>query len=391
MSIQPRLPSILLVSLALTVSGSLAQNASDITPPPSAIGSNISQDYQGPAPSTFQKELVGPLLLLRAGKISSDGKSITLPLYKGQMNDGRSVWYILTDTDDQGNANALGLNYSSKLTYGNTERSARPAKLEKDGSLTFSRGTVDFAPKHAVTPGNAPNFFPPTAFQPGGVGDQDYSPIISVTNAGGHIYNAPIVAFDVKAEQINNCEGGVNHDLVHDKVLKICPNDQTVTLALTPGFSFGKPVSYLSLEASDAAVASLENVTLAPGLQDILVGRDDGAFSAVERLFTTVNGPMGLGNPQRQGLNSALGDKAPDGPLNVLGGIPTVATDYSPLWDVNVGEWTANAVSKDYRSRVMNEFQYLSLVQKGFITGPAGTKFGSSGIIVNCPIVMRLL
>ena len=387
----PNPSRILLTSLALTVSGSLAQNASDITPPPSAVGSNISQDYQGPAPSTFQKELVGPLLLLRAGKISSDGKSVTLPLYKGQMKDGRSVWYILTDTDDQGNANALGLNYSSKITYGNTARAARPAKLEKDGSLTFSRGTVDFAPKHAVTPGDAPNFFPPKAFQPGGVGDRDYSPLISITNAGGHIYNAPVVAFNVSEEQINNCDGGVNHDLVHDRVLKICPADQTVTLALTPGFSFGKPVSYLSMESNDPAVAAVENVTLAPGLNDVLIGRDDGAFSAVERLFATVNGPMGLDNPQRQGLDSALGDKAPDGPLNILGGIPTVATDYSPLWDVNVGEWTADAVNKGYRSRVIDEFQYLSLVQKGFITGPGGKTFGSSGVIVNCPIVMRLL
>ena len=176
---------------------------------------------------------------------------MTLPLYKGQMKDGRSVWYILTDTDDQGNANALGLNYSSKLTYGNTARSARPAKLEKDGSLTFSRGTVDFAPKHTVTPGDAPNFFPAQSLsarrrrrprlQPAHFGHQCGRPHLQRAHRG----------FRCQAEQINNCDGGVNHDLVHDKVLKICPADQTVTLALTPGFSFGKPVSYMSLEASD--------------------------------------------------------------------------------------------------------------------------------------------
>jgi hypothetical protein len=381
----------LIATLALSSGLALAQSADTITPPPSSVGSNISQDYQGPAPSSFQKELVGPLLLLRAGKISADGKSVTLPLYKGQMIEGRSVWYILTDTTDQGNANALGHNYSAKLNYGNTGHSARPARLEKDGSLTFMRGTVNFAPKHAVMPGNAPNFFPPKSFQAGGVGDQDYSPLISLINAGGHIYNAPIVAFDVSADKINNCEGGVNHDLVHDKVLKICPADKTVTLQMTPGFSFGKPNMYLSMESNDPAVAAVENVTLAPALNDVLVGRDDGAFSAVERLFTIVNGPMGLNNPQRQGLDSALGDKAPDGPLNILGGIPTVATDYSPLWDVNVGEWTADAINKGYRSRIIDEFQYLGLVQKGFITAPGGKKFGSSGVVVNCPIVMRLL
>jgi len=39
-----------------------------------------------------------------------------------------------------------------------------------------------------------------------------------------------------------------------------------------------------------------------------------------------VNGPTGKDNPQRQGLNSAIIDGL--SPLNILGGIPTVATDY---------------------------------------------------------------
>ena len=30
-------------------------------------------------------------------------------------------------------------------------------------------------------------------FQPGSVGDKDYSPVVRVLNAGDHIYDAPIV------------------------------------------------------------------------------------------------------------------------------------------------------------------------------------------------------
>ena len=41
------------------------------------------------------------------------------------MKDGRLVWYILTDTTDQGNAEALGLNYSPKLNYAATGRGVR--------------------------------------------------------------------------------------------------------------------------------------------------------------------------------------------------------------------------------------------------------------------------
>jgi hypothetical protein len=39
-----------------------------------------------------------------------------------------------------------------------------------------------------------------------------------------------------------------------------------VTLALTPGFSFAKPVLYLSTESSDEGVATLEGATFAPAL-----------------------------------------------------------------------------------------------------------------------------
>jgi hypothetical protein len=81
------------------------------------------------------------------------------------------------------------------------------------------------------------------------------------------------------------------------------------------------------MDASVDLAAAMEVVTLAPGLADIPVGADDSFASAVERIFPVVNGPMGVDNPQRQGFNSALAGEG--GPLNTLGGIPTIATDYS--------------------------------------------------------------
>ena len=123
------------------------------------------------------------------------------------------------------------------------------------------------------------------------------------------------------------------------------------------------------------------------------MGSDDSAFSAVERLFAIINGPVntqpGVINPQRQSFNSAL--RGEGGPLNTFSGIPTVATDYSPLWDLNVGQWTQKAIDHNYRARVKEEFQILGLVRSGWMTGPGGKAFGSSGLIVNCPIVFRFL
>ncbi len=376
--------------LLAAVSAIFAASANaQIAPPPPSVGAQVPTTYFGPMPVDVQRELIGPYKLLKAGEVDLKAETVKLPLYQGKMRDGRKVWYILTDTTDAENAAALGLNFAAKLQYAAVGRGARHATLEKDTTLTFESGTVDFSPKRRVVPGTAPNYFPPKAAEPGSIGDQDYSPLVKIDNAGGAIYNAPIVAFNVEASQINFCDGNPDYSLVHDKVVRICPSDQTVTLQLTEGFSFARPVLYLSMDANDPVVATLEGVTMAPGLKDITVGHDDSAFSATERLFLFANGPTGKENPQRQGLNSAITDGL--SPLNVFGGIPTVATDYSPLWDLNLGVWTRDSIEKGYRSRLLQEFQVLDFAEKGFITGPNGGKFGSTGFIVNCPIIWRYL
>ena len=361
----------------------------DIAPAPPSIGAAVPLTYFGPAPSTVQKELVGPVQLLRSGTIDMNESTITLPLYQGHVKGiGERVWYILTDTTDKGNADALGLNWSPKLA--NSAPGARVATLLPNATLEFHSGTVDFSPEHSVAPSADPaNPFPPSVAQPGSIGDKDYSPIVLVENAGGQIYNAPIVAFGADSSEINFCGGNPDYSLVHDKVVSICPSEGTVTIKLTSGFSFARPVLYLSTDASVPLAAALESATVAPKLLNITTGHDDSAFSAVERLFLFANGPTGKGNPQRQGLNSTLMGEG--SPLNVLGGIPTIATDYSPLWDLNLGVWTQEAIDNGYRSRLTEEFAILGFVEQGWITGLGGGQYGSVGMIVNCPIVFRFL
>ena len=362
----------------------------EVQPAPASIGADIPATYFGPPPSEVNKNLVGPVELLRAGEIDMEAGTVTLPLYEGRMADGTPVWYVLTDTTDQANAEALGLNHSAKLAYANVEGAVRTGTLEQDLTLTFDQGTVDFEPGFVLIPGEGEVAFPPLTAQPGSVGDEAYSPMVKIENAGGHIYNAPIVAFGNTAEEIAFCDGDPDHSLVHDRVVAICPEEQTVTIQMVVGFSFARPVFYMSFDASDPMVATLEMATFAPALSNIQVGFDDGAFSALERLFVTANGPTGSDNPQRQGLNSALlGEGA--GPLNVFGGVPTLALDYSPLWDLNLGVWTEEAIDAGYRSRMIDEFQFLGMAQQGHITGMEGGPFGSTGFIINCPIVARLL
>jgi hypothetical protein len=303
---------------------------------------------------------------------------------------GENVWYILTDTTDAGNAEGLGLNFSAKLNFAATGRGVRTATLMRDGLLVFDVGAVDFSPQRQVVPGGpGERAFPPRIAEPGSVGDDFYTPLVKIRNAGMHVYNAPVVAFDVDAEEIHFPEGGVDYAKVHDSVVAVDTVNETVTIALPAGFSFGRPVLYMSMDTSSPDTAALEAATFAPGLQDIEVGNDDSAFSAVERIFLFTNGATGCDNPHRQGLSAAISDG--ETPFNVLGGIPTLATDYSPLWDVNLGEWTQQAIAQRLRARMIDEFQILSFVEFGFVTGPGGTQYGSVGAIVNCPIVFRFL
>lgn len=364
-----------------------------VDPASPSIGADIPETYFGPDPSTVQKEFIGRLQLLTAGKLDERAGTITLPLYRGNVRAGnRTVYYILTDTTDEGNAKSLGLNFSAKLTYAAvSNRAVRTGTLRRDGMLEFDAGFVDFTPERRIVPGTGASPFPPIVAEPGSVGDNSYSPLVRIVNAGNHIYNAPIVAAG-DSSTFRNMDGTVNRRAVHDGVVSININPanefaSTVTMRLAPGFSFARPVLYLSTDASSPLVAALEEATLAPGLADIDVGNDDSAFSAVERIFVAINGPRGCENPQRQGIESAMMDGRR--PLNVLGGIPTVATDYSPLWDLNAYQWTQQAIDRGYRSRLTEEFQILSFAERGFITGIGGEKFGSEGSIINCPIVHR--
>ena len=387
------------ILIGLTASALFAQAIPEgpgcaVNPASPSVGADVPETYFGPDPSTVKKELIGRLQLLTAGKLDERAGTITLPLYRGTVRAGnRTVWYILTDTTDEGNAKGLGLNFSAKLNYAAvSSRSVRTGTLRRDGMLDFDAGYVDFTPERRIVPNSGPSPFPPLVAEPGSVGDNSYSPLVRIVNAGNHIYNAPIVAAG-ESTTFYNMDGTINRRSVLDTVVSINVNQtnpsggSTVTMRLIPGFSFARPVLYLSTDASSPVVAALEEATYAPGLSEIEVGNDDSAFSAVERIFVAINGPRGCNNPQRQGIESAMIDGRR--PLNVLGGIPTVATDYSPLWDLNAYQWTQSAIDLGYRSRLTEEFQILSFAERGFITGIGGAKFGSEGTIINCPIVHR--
>lgn len=409
----------------------MEEDEDDAAPAPPSIGADVPITYFGPSPSSVNPNLIGPHQLLTAGSIDLEATpttTVTLPLYEGLLasegpKSGSKIWYIVTDTSDRDNAEALGLNFSAKLAFADLpdgmsdslmSSTVRTAYYDADGMLIVKGGPVDFTPERQVAPGSTDvsgtnNLLASLDFEPGAVGadlgdpDGFYSPLVQITNAGNHVYNAPMVSFGASADQLENyCDGisdeerSAAYELLHDSVVAICPGEDgepgTVTLQMVNGFSFGRPVLYISTDATAEIAAALEGAIYAPALGNIPVGGDDSLFSSIERIFGFTNGPTNEfdeANPQRQGFNSAISGEG--FPLNVLGGIPTIATDYSPLWDLNLGEWTQEAIELGYRSRMTEEFAILGMVDRGFVTGPGGSAYGSTGIIINCPIVHRLL
>ena len=361
----------------------------NLFPAPASIGTTVPLSYFGPPPSSQNPSLVGPEQLLKSGTLDVANGTITLPLYLGSMKGTKkNVWYILTDVSDSQVASELGLNFSAKLTF--AANGARTANLDANGNLVFDKGTVDFSPVRNVAAGPAGAEFPPVSAQPGAVGDKNYSPLVRVLNDGGTIYDAPIVAFDVGANEIEFPNGNVDYSKVHDQVVAIDPANMTVTLNVINGFSFGRPVWYLSMDTSTALGAAIEHNTFAPLQANLPLGKDDTFASPIERIFIATNGPEegGCNNPLRQGLSADLADSFR--PNNVVGGIPTLALDYSPIWDANLYEWTQDAINQGFRGQLREEFQILKFVQDGLLTGPGGKPFGSFGFSINCPIVIRL-
>jgi hypothetical protein len=304
----------------------------------------------------------GRTLFISSAQENGDGTA-WLPVYHG-TSAGKEVLYIILDTSSGSLSSSLGVNESQKLANAANTAAVQRVASRDVTHLDFP-ATVDFSPKRVVVAG--PNGFPPAAAAPGAVGNAGYSPLVQLPD--GTIVNAPHIA---------NATGQA------DKALAFV--GARVKLLETAGFQGGKPVLYISTDASDPGAAALENSTYAPQLNSAPRAGDDSGDSARASLAAFVNGQTGATNPQRQGLNSALLDGL--SPLNVLRWNPGQGR-YSPLWDVHPAAWTPAVVAAGGNLRQTDWGTIQGLVDHGQITGPGGAKFSPANFIVDCPIVSQ--
>jgi hypothetical protein len=302
--------------------------------------------------------------LFVSSAVENGDDTVTLPLHSG-LSHGQQVWYVVLDASTSNAAARYGANRSNKLQ--NARNTAAVQKVTVSGGVVHFPATVDFTPDRVVVPG--PTGFPPAAAEPGAVGETGYSPLIELPD--GTLLDAP---------QIANASGQA------DKVVSLDTARGRVTYRETNGFSRNDPVRYVSTDSSDPAAAALEDVTYAPALNAAPFAGGDGTNSARASLAAFVNGQTGAGNPQRQGLNSAILDGLD--PLNNLAWRPNQGR-YSPLWDVFAAQWSAAAVAAHQNVRQTAFADVAKLAKRGLVTSPGGAPFGPAGFIVICPIISQ--
>jgi hypothetical protein len=374
------------------------------------------------------------LTLESAIQVNFNNDTVRLPIYPGtapvpgKPGQTERVWYILEDASDSGLAHDLGVNYAPKLAniaIGDpaavqtvTLGSPTPGQNPFGPAEVQFQGAPDFSPTRIAVPG--PTGFPLKSFQPGAVAGPGYSPFIKIAGSDV-VYNAPIIAtgdmpFDV-----------THHTNTADRVLGIhiagpsAPGhfaESWADLLFVKGFDAGQPIVYLSTDAGQPLTSVLERSTYVPALNNAAFnGGDDFLGSSRERLFGFINGQTGADNPQSQGFQHLVldGHASEDASLtntglinalrhggdllNVFGDFPTLADPrhadaYSPLWDAQLGLWTAKAVKEGLNTRQIDENQVFNLAatRPDLLTGvnPATGQpapYGSVGVDINCAVI----
>jgi hypothetical protein len=318
-------------------------------------------------------------LFLTSGQVDLTREVVRLPLHRGRLSSGETVWFVLTDVSDFATSRKMGLTWAPSLSKAKDLASTRAAKMDESNNFTFKLGRVNFSLVQTLTAGEAPNFFPPKLARAGSVGDAHYSPLVRVANRDDIVFNAPVIAFNVGPEKISFCSGNPDYSVVTDSVANICPDNGTVDLKLRFGFADGRHLRYLSFDANSEESAALEASTFAPAESEILQS------GATETIYTIVNGRTGQNDPERQGLNSALSGEGPS--LDVLANFKEISAGYSPMWDVQLAAWTKEAIEKNQRKRITDGDDVAAKSEIGLLVSPAGGPVRTTGNLVNCPVV----
>jgi len=298
----------------------------------------------------------GHKVFLSQAKESADLSQVRLPTYRGFDTSGRPVRFIVTDASNRTYAKLFGANFSPKLA--NAAGTGAATRVDWGLRGPVFPFTPNFAQNQVVIPGAPGAVDCPPGTSPSRIvddipvkctapaadgangqnlltatGANSYSPLIELrTPFGPVVLNAPHIA---------NSTGRQDRIISEFNFGPV----GVVNYALTAGLYKGRTVHYITTDSSIPILAALEATTFAPALNRLPGTQTNDSVTNTARsgLAIITNGPTGLGNPQRQGVTSAIVDGAAS-PLNIIQFTPDDVdaqgrTLYSPMWDIHLATW----------------------------------------------------
>ena len=98
---------------------------------------------------------------LTSGQVDLVREVVTLPLHRGRLSSGETVWFVLTDVSDFATSKKMGLTWAPSLAKAKDLTSTRVGEMDGSGNFTFKSGRIDFSPSQRLVGGGGPQFFSP--------------------------------------------------------------------------------------------------------------------------------------------------------------------------------------------------------------------------------------
>src|ERR687897_837676 len=128
------------------------------------------------SPASTEKRITK--LFLTSGQVDLQREVVRLPLHRGRLSSGETVWFVLTDVSDFATSRQMGLTWAPSLSNAKNLASTRVAEMDESNNFTFKSGRVDFSPTQTLAAGKGPNFFPPKMAPGGSIRDGPHSPLV---------------------------------------------------------------------------------------------------------------------------------------------------------------------------------------------------------------------
>ena len=92
------------VKAEVVVRGVEGKPLEEVRPAPAFFRPDLSVITAQPSPSEVNPSFLGPVLLMKQAQVDLEKGTAKLPLRKGRLRSGETVWFVVTDTTDVGSA-----------------------------------------------------------------------------------------------------------------------------------------------------------------------------------------------------------------------------------------------------------------------------------------------